>query len=773
MRKFTTSLFFAALALVLTTTANATVVDLTSFDNADVLADTLDGIADGDTVLLKPGMTYNAGGFKFDKSVLIESADPLNFDRPKIHLGGNYDLADGSTIGFIIFRNIELLFDHSGDKYVINATGGATIGKLEFDGCYLHTMRGILRMKAESGTVDEFIINNTVVEMLGNYGVLTVDTDTWAVNHIKLMNSSFSKAEAFITSRNNTTSVVIDGCTISEIPAAGQRMFRWRTSGQDNVTEGISISNTLWGTGWDKAEEGTTAYDGFDGLGETTWTFDNVYITSDLDIADGKDSIVGVDNVYAGTSTELWADLANSNFNYADAAFAGIGNAGDQRWGVATDDGGVEMNISHPAFATLGTLDSTQKVAALTIYAHEGKTVTIDDNNKTVGEMSFTQRLKLGGSGDFNDDGSPAGRVLLLELDHASAITVAAMSSSSSSDRVLNVAAGNKDNLIGEHTALGGELTMSSFNYYGGPTTIMMYSPSSGVNVYYVKVADINNTDAKLSALSVDEGTMDPPFDPDVTTYAVDVPYGTSSVTVSATPNDPNATVVGDSAIDVSSGSASVDVVVTAEDGTTMMTYTISFTVQEPEKASITFIVDDTDGGNATGFGLKGSWDTSTGVYDAAWSNGAEHSPFYDDGTNGDETAGDHIWTVTLELTPDGGTNTWEWGVNDSDGNWIDGNFQFTVTDATDQTLDPFVFVGIKNLRLKASVYPTVSNGIFNVEFEGKPGTITVYSITGSKVLTRKASSSMETINLNQEGVYLFRVETEEEIQTVRVVCVR
>lgn len=85
--------------------------------------------------------------------------------------------------------------------------------------------------------------------------------------------------------------------------------------------------------------------------------------------------------------------------------------------------------------------------------------------------------------------------------------------------------------------------------------------------------------DATLSALSVNTGTLDPTFDPNVTTYAVLVPTGTSSVTVSATTNDDNASVTGDGAINVSSGSGTATVVVTAEDGTTKKTYTVNITV--------------------------------------------------------------------------------------------------------------------------------------------------------------------------------------------------
>ncbi|MBC8319448.1 MAG: lamin tail domain-containing protein [Bacteroidetes bacterium] len=105
-----------------------------------------------------------------------------------------------------------------------------------------------------------------------------------------------------------------------------------------------------------------------------------------------------------------------------------------------------------------------------------------------------------------------------------------------------------------------------------------------------------------------------------------------------------------------------------------------------PDTALITFIVEDIASMNYDGFFLKGSWDAS-GQYDPSWGGGDEHSAFYDDGTHGDVVAGDHIWTCQLDLVVDGGSNTWEWGVNDTEHNWIAGNWQFTVPDQTPQTL--------------------------------------------------------------------------------------
>lgn len=186
-----------------------------------------------------------------------------------------------------------------------------------------------------------------------------------------------------------------------------------------------------------------------------------------------------------------------------------------------------------------------------------------------------------------------------------------------------------------------------------------------------------------------------------------------------------------------------------------------------PDTADITFIVDDSDGQAHTALAIKGSWGTESGKYDADWSGGDEHSDFYDDGTHGDETADDHIWTVTLKLIPDGGENTWEWGVNDADGEWIDGNFQFTVEDATPQTLDPFVILGISRSleNSKYSVYPNPANdrlfvdnarGIYRAELINLNGQV-VQSVSNNK-----AGKLELFIDDVEPGVYLLRMSEKE-----------
>ncbi len=464
------------------------VIDLTGIDNENILVDTLPDVPAGAVVLLEPGKTYSAGSYAFDKAVTLQSANLFDLNMPKIDCDDNFNFADGAVVDSIIFKNIEF-FGSFDDHYVLNSNVAATIGELRLDGCKVHSLRGMLRMKDNGpGTLDKYTIMNCAIDSLRDYGIITVDKDVWMCNNISITNTTITRARGFITSRNNTNSVVIDGCTINETPATDQRLFRWREAGQDNVLNGITIKNTVWGPGWDEENSGSTGFDGFDGLAETSWTFENFYTTSDLVFAAEKDTIHPfLDAAMAVTAAEFWKDPSMGNFNYMDPAFAGIGSAGDPRWGIATSDGGVEWNISHAAFNALGDMDMTKTVTGLTIYADAEKKVTIDENGKELDDMVFTHRLKFGGSGGFDDSGMPVNRVISFDVMGNTTITVIGMSSSSSADRVLNIAAGSKDNLIGEFPALGASISKGTYAYTGGPTKIYLYSPSSGVNLYYIK----------------------------------------------------------------------------------------------------------------------------------------------------------------------------------------------------------------------------------------------------------------------------------------------
>ncbi|MFD0674698.1 cadherin-like beta sandwich domain-containing protein [Cohnella sp. GCM10027633] len=104
------------------------------------------------------------------------------------------------------------------------------------------------------------------------------------------------------------------------------------------------------------------------------------------------------------------------------------------------------------------------------------------------------------------------------------------------------------------------------------------------------------SSDASLSGLTVSSGSLSPAFASGTTGYAVGVANGVSSITVTPTVNESNATVTVDGA-GVTSGTASgaislnvganaVPIVVTAQDGTTS-TYTVTVTRAPSTDASL------------------------------------------------------------------------------------------------------------------------------------------------------------------------------------------
>lgn len=316
--------------------AGDNVLDLSGIDSTVILADVLGDVADETIVVLEGGKTYMAGGYSFDKSIAFLAGYSFTPAMPVIDCSSNFNLNDGSNIDYVTFKDIHLTAPNGfGGRYVFNIDKSGSIGELKFESCVIRTLRGICRMKGGEGTLDKYTITDCKVDSINGYAVLSVDKNTWMCNDILLENSSISKCQYFLVSKNNSNSVTIDACTINEAPEKGRQMFRWRESGQDEVANGITIKNSIIGHGWNMAGETDYLIDGFDGLANANWNIVNVYTTSDFGYREGKDEIPGFPSVtYAGTVYDLWTNPDNSIFEFKDTGFAGKGDAGDPDWRI-------------------------------------------------------------------------------------------------------------------------------------------------------------------------------------------------------------------------------------------------------------------------------------------------------------------------------------------------------------------------------------------------------------------------------------------------------
>jgi len=159
---------------------------------------------------------------------------------------------------------------------------------------------------------------------------------------------------------------------------------------------------------------------------------------------------------------------------------------------------------------TIATFAATTTVNGLQIMAALGTEVSIDANAKVNSTYSFTQRLKLGGSGAWVSGNRymPTTRALVFNVTGPGSITVAALSSSSSAERRLILTNGTDSltSIAAPGTYVDGtnNIPLTTYQYTGGAATLYLYSVSSGVNIYLLDVSSAIAT--SVNKVLVNEG---------------------------------------------------------------------------------------------------------------------------------------------------------------------------------------------------------------------------------------------------------------------------
>ena len=258
-------------------------------------------------------------------------------------------------------------------------------------------------------------------------------------------------------------------------------------------------------------------------------------------------------------------------------------------------------------------------IAALStsVYAQTTKTYTFDDGVALETDWTVTKNVPSGANGTCSI-ASPSkftaknGNYLYFTFENKSGITLtitstasfnsitnitfdAVANDNSKPDFTLNIVDDNGNIVKNIYSNQGSKTRFNTggTNKWGvsnddvspattGHIQLILYASSSGkyaaidnLAVTY-SAAPVVSTDATLSALTYN-GTSVPNFSPTQESYEVELPAGTTTVpTVAATENESHATAIVTQATGLP-GTASVSV--TAEDGTTTKTYTITFTV--------------------------------------------------------------------------------------------------------------------------------------------------------------------------------------------------
>ena len=127
-----------------------------------------------------------------------------------------------------------------------------------------------------------------------------------------------------------------------------------------------------------------------------------------------------------------------------------------------------------------------------------------------------------------------------------------------------------------------------SLNVGANTVQVVVTAQNSATKTYTLTVTRAPATNSALAGLALSEGILSPAFVSGTTAYATDVSYATSVLTVTATTADTAATILinGQAAtsgspsapLDLNPGSNPVEIVVTAQDGVTTTSYTVTVT---------------------------------------------------------------------------------------------------------------------------------------------------------------------------------------------------
>jgi hypothetical protein len=298
-----------------------------------VLADTIPIVPSGSIIILKRGETYNiAAAVNINKSLTFLSGTDLSVTgQAIISLPANFNITSGSIIDSIVFNDVTLRGTDYTSKYVFNINTACTIGKMNFISCKAEIFRGMVRLQSQPAIINNFLVDNCIIDSISNYGVINVDVATAKADNIIFRNSTIYKAEKVITSRNNSTSVLVENCTFNEAPWGGGNNYYidYSTSPTNNVTNGITIANCIFGVG--KINNSNVSIRGIRANAATTINGSNNYRTSDqVSLGNDIPSII----TYTKTAAQLFMDPANGNFRIIDTSFPGRSNSGDPRWRI-------------------------------------------------------------------------------------------------------------------------------------------------------------------------------------------------------------------------------------------------------------------------------------------------------------------------------------------------------------------------------------------------------------------------------------------------------
>lgn len=302
-------------------------IDLRASNDPMILQNTLNTVPDGSIIVLQRGMTYTiTETFILDRGVTVLS-EPGFGSQARIEMSSSFDVA--GTVDLIKFEDVEITGD-IGSTYAFNLSPASTINKIEFEACRISDHRGVLRLKdAAAKTVTDYVINNSVVQNIGGYGIMTVDNEAAIVNSIRMTNSTFINAEWISRygngARNDLDLMLIENSTFFNAPYNNKYLIDMQRTG--STIGNVTVRNTLFGY--------TAGARSFNRFVPNSTSVTNSFATSDSKWGSSSNQaliqgIVG----YSASSEQVFAEPDMTNFANSDLTITdeALFTVGDPRW---------------------------------------------------------------------------------------------------------------------------------------------------------------------------------------------------------------------------------------------------------------------------------------------------------------------------------------------------------------------------------------------------------------------------------------------------------
>ncbi|BAV07456.1 protein of unknown function [Filimonas lacunae] len=305
-----------------------TIIDLSGITGKpSVLLDTLPKVTSGSVILLRRGETYNMNaGYAIDKSLIIMSAPDLeNTTQAHLYFTSNLSFAAAAAIDSVEFNDVHMYSDNYASRYIFNNTNSANVGKLKFVNSRMEIFRGMVRLQSGTLNMGTFVIDNCIVDSIGNYQVLNIAA-TCKIDNIAITNSTIYKVEGVVASASAANTVLVDACTFNEAPLGNSKNYYFDYN-TNMIANGITVTNCLFGIGKNSAGA-LTVRDVRMGSG-TVISLANNYRTSDHTSAGNDFPVI---TTYTRPSNQLWVAPLAGDFKIADNAFPAKNTAGDPRW---------------------------------------------------------------------------------------------------------------------------------------------------------------------------------------------------------------------------------------------------------------------------------------------------------------------------------------------------------------------------------------------------------------------------------------------------------